>query len=181
MANLRGGGELGDAWHRSGMKQHKTRVFEDMEAVLRFFSSSGISQPRRIALTGGSNGGLLVGALITRAPELFGAAAAYVGLYDMVRFPLFPPAALWTSEYGDPREPAALRYLHAHGVGDTVEQALPRSQQLAPVNAGAIAADFQVGVAAATQRPQGIREAVVELLFGGGLAPGVKSGLANKG
>jgi prolyl oligopeptidase len=112
--NLRGGGELGESWHRAGMKEHKPRVFEDMEAALRFFTESGISQPDRIAISGGSNGGLLVGAMITRAPQLFGAAAGYVGLYDMVRYPLFPPAALWTSEYGDPREPEALRYLHAY-------------------------------------------------------------------
>ncbi|MGD8862455.1 MAG: prolyl oligopeptidase family serine peptidase [Myxococcales bacterium] len=112
--NLRGGGELGEAWHRAGMKEHKPRVFEDMEAALRFFSDSGISRPGRIAVTGGSNGGLLAGAMITRAPQLFGAAAAYVGLYDMVRYPRFPPAALWVSEYGDPSEPEALRYLHAY-------------------------------------------------------------------
>jgi prolyl oligopeptidase len=114
VANLRGGGELGEAWHRAGMLEHKPRVFEDFEAVIRWFAESGISRPERIAITGGSNGGLLVGAAVTRAPDTFRAAAAYVGLYDMLRYHLFPPAQLWISEYGDPREPSAARYLHAY-------------------------------------------------------------------
>jgi prolyl oligopeptidase len=114
VANLRGGGEFGDAWHRAGMLEHKTRVFQDFEAVIRWFSDSGITVPERIAITGGSNGGLLVGALITRAPGAFRAAAAYVGLYDMLRYTLFPPAQIWTSELGDPNTPEAARYLHAY-------------------------------------------------------------------
>jgi prolyl oligopeptidase len=114
VANLRGGGEFGDAWHRAGMLEHKTRVFQDFEAVIRWFGESGITVPERIAITGGSNGGLLVGALITRAPAAFRAAAAYVGLYDMLRYTLFPPAQIWTSELGDPSTPEAARYLHAY-------------------------------------------------------------------
>ena len=114
VANLRGGGEFGEAWHRAGMFGDKPHVFQDFEAVLRWFGSSGLSRPERIAITGGSNGGLLVGALVTRAPATFRAAAAYVGLYDMLRYTLFPPAELWTSEYGDPHEPEAARYLYAY-------------------------------------------------------------------
>jgi prolyl oligopeptidase len=96
------------------MLEHKQRVFEDFEAVLDWLAGSGISRPERIAITGGSNGGLLVGAMLTRSPQRFGAAAAYVGLYDMLRYALFPPARLWVGEYGDPQEPAAARYLHAY-------------------------------------------------------------------
>jgi prolyl oligopeptidase len=110
-ANLRGGGEFGETWHRAGMLTSKLNVFDDFEAVIRWFTSSGLSNPARIAITGGSNGGLLMGALITRAPDAFAAAASYVGLYDMLRYPLFPPAALWTSEYGDPGDPQFARYL----------------------------------------------------------------------
>ncbi len=110
-ANLRGGGEFGETWHRAGMLTNKLNVFDDFEAVIRWFGSSGLSNPGKIAITGGSNGGLLVGALITRAPEAFAAAAGYVGLYDMLRYPKFPPAALWTSEYGDPEDPQLARYL----------------------------------------------------------------------
>jgi len=106
VANLRGGGEFGEAWHRAGHLGNKERVFEDMEAVIRWLGrssaegGSGWSRPARIGITGGSNGGLLMGAMITRCPDAFGAAATYVGLYDMVRYDHFPPAELWVSEYG---------------------------------------------------------------------------------
>lgn len=114
VANLRGGGEFGEAWHRAGMLANKPRVFEDFEAVLDWLATSRISRPERIAITGGSNGGLLVGATITRAHERFAAAAANVGLYDMIRYTEFPPAALWASEYGDPDEPDAAAWLLAY-------------------------------------------------------------------
>lgn len=114
VANLRGGAEYGESWHRSGMLENKPHVFEDFEAVLRWLSTSRISNPQRIAIIGGSNGGLLMGAAITRAPALFAAAVAQVGLYDMLRYPLFPPAALWITEYGDPREAKAAQWLHAY-------------------------------------------------------------------
>ncbi|MDQ3032798.1 MAG: prolyl oligopeptidase family serine peptidase [Myxococcota bacterium] len=114
VANLRGGGELGEAWHRAGNLGQKEHVFEDMEAVIRWLSSSGISRPERIAITGGSNGGLLMGAMITRAPDAFAAAASYVGLYDMVRYHLFPPAELWISEYGSSEDATQLGWLHGY-------------------------------------------------------------------
>lgn len=104
VANLRGGAEFGEAWHRAGMRQNKERVFEDFEAVIAWLTESGVSTPERIGITGGSNGGLLMGAMITRVPDRFGAAASYVGLYDMVRYHRFPPAELWISEYGSAEE-----------------------------------------------------------------------------
>lgn len=104
IANLRGGAEFGEAWHRAGMRENKQRVFEDFEAAIGWLSESGVSTPDRIGITGGSNGGLLMGAMITRVPERFGAAASYVGLYDMVRYHRFPPAELWISEYGSADE-----------------------------------------------------------------------------
>jgi prolyl oligopeptidase len=85
-----------------------------MEAVIRWFTSSGISNPERIAITGGSNGGLLMGAMITRAPDTFQAAATYVGLYDMVRYHHFPPAELWISEYGSADNPEQFPFIHAY-------------------------------------------------------------------
>ncbi len=114
VANIRGGGELGEEWHRAGNLGNKERVFEDFEAAIRWFSESGISRPGRIAITGGSNGGLLMGAMITRAPSTFRAAATYVGLYDMVRYHRFPPAELWVSEYGSAEDPEQLTWLHAY-------------------------------------------------------------------
>ena len=103
VANLRGGGEGGEQWHRAGNLGNKERVFEDFEAVIRWLSASGISRPEKIGITGGSNGGLLMGAMITRIPEAFAAAATYVGLYDMLRYDRFPPAELWVTEYGSAR------------------------------------------------------------------------------
>jgi len=115
VANLRGGGELGEQWHRAGMLGEKERVFEDFEAVIRWLGgASGISTPRRIGIMGGSNGGLLMGAMITRIPGDFGAAASYVGLYDMVRYHEFPPAELWISEYGSAEDPEQFGWLHAY-------------------------------------------------------------------
>lgn len=114
VANLRGGGEFGEAWHRAGMRDQKQHVFEDFEAVIAWMSDSKWSRPERIAIQGGSNGGLLMGAMLTRVPETFGAAVAGVGLYDMVRYTLFPPAALWASEYGDPTVPSDFVTLHSY-------------------------------------------------------------------
>lgn len=111
VANLRGGSEFGEDWHQAGRGANKHHVFEDMEAVIRWFSTSGISRPERIAITGRSNGGLLMGAMITRAPETFAAAATYVGLYDMIRFHHFPPADIWTEEYGSPEDAEAFQWL----------------------------------------------------------------------
>ncbi|MEM1418062.1 MAG: prolyl oligopeptidase family serine peptidase [Myxococcota bacterium] len=114
LANLRGGGERGEAWHRAGMLGEKERVFEDFEACIAWLSESGLSRPERIAIEGGSNGGLLMAAMVTRVPERFAAAASYVGLYDMVRYHLFPPAELWVPEYGSADDPEQLRWLLAY-------------------------------------------------------------------
>jgi len=114
VANLRGGAEFGEDWHQAGAMGNKEHVFEDFEAVLAWLSTSRWSSPSRIAINGGSNGGLLMGAMLTRAPERFAATFSSVGLYDMVRFARFPPAEIWTSEYGDPSQPDAFRWLHAY-------------------------------------------------------------------
>ena len=113
-ANIRGGGEHGEAWHADGMLENKHHVFEDFEAVIRWLSDSGLSNPDRIAIIGGSNGGLLMGAMLARCPEAFRAAVSSVGLYDMVRFTEFPPAEIWMGEYGDPSEAEAFSYLYAY-------------------------------------------------------------------
>lgn len=115
VANLRGGGEHGEEWHRAGNLANKERVFEDFEAVIRWLGGeSNISRPERIAITGGSNGGLLMGAMITRAPDAFRATVSNVGLYDMVRYHRFPPAELWITEYGSADDAAQLPWLQAY-------------------------------------------------------------------
>ncbi|MBK7151702.1 MAG: S9 family peptidase [Sandaracinaceae bacterium] len=127
VANLRGGGELGEAWHRAGSRENKQRVFEDFEACIRYLRTSGISRPARIAITGGSNGGLLMGAMLTRVPSEVGAVVSYVGLYDMLRYHHFPPAEIWEPEYMSSDSPEGFAVLHAyspyHRIPDAV--ALP--------------------------------------------------------
>ncbi len=101
-ANLRGGGEYGRSWHDAGRLAKKQNVFDDFAACARYFATSGWSRPERIAIWGGSNGGLLVGASINQRPELFGAAVAEVGVMDMLRFTRFTVGWAWTSDFGDP-------------------------------------------------------------------------------
>jgi prolyl oligopeptidase len=105
LAGLRGGGEYGKAWHDGGRLANKQNVFDDYAACLRWLAASGWTRPERIAISGRSNGGLLVGATITQHPELFGAALAEVGVMDMLRFHRFTIGWGWTSDFGSPDEP----------------------------------------------------------------------------
>jgi prolyl oligopeptidase len=111
VANLRGGGEYGRAWHEDGRLAKKQNVFDDFAACAGWLDSSGWSRPDRIAVMGGSNGGLLVGATLTQHPELIGAAVAEVGVMDMLRFHLFTIGWAWKSDYGDPDDPEQFRTL----------------------------------------------------------------------
>jgi prolyl oligopeptidase len=114
VANLRGGGEYGKAWHDSGRLVNKQNVFDDFCACARWLAGSGWSRPDRIAINGGSNGGLLVGACLTQHPELFGAAVAEVGVLDMLRFHKFTIGWAWTSDFGDPDDPEQYRWLRSY-------------------------------------------------------------------
>ncbi len=101
VANLRGGGEYGEEWHRDGMLGNKQHVFDDMIHAARWLIASGYTSPGRLAIRGASNGGLLVAACITQQPELFGAALCGVPVTDMLRYHRFTAGRLWTSEYGN--------------------------------------------------------------------------------
>jgi prolyl oligopeptidase len=114
VANLRGGGEFGRRWHDAGRLADKQSVFDDFCACARWMDSSGWSRPGKIAISGGSNGGLLVGACLTQRPELFGAAVADVGVFDMLRFHLFTIGWAWKSDYGDPEDPEQYPWLKAY-------------------------------------------------------------------
>jgi prolyl oligopeptidase len=114
VANLRGGGEYGRAWHDAGRLANKQNVFDDFCACARWLVSSGWSRPARIAIAGGSNGGLLVGACMTQHPELFGACVAAVGVMDMLRFHKFTVGRAWVSDFGDPDNPEQYRWLRAY-------------------------------------------------------------------
>ena len=114
VASLRGGGEYGRGWHEAGRRANKQNVFDDFCACARWLAASGWSRPARIAINGGSNGGLLVGACLTQHPELFGAAVADVGVLDMLRYHRFTVAWLWKTEYGDPDDPAQYQWLRRY-------------------------------------------------------------------
>jgi prolyl oligopeptidase len=114
VAHLRGGGEYGEAWHEAGMLAHKQNTFDDFLAAARWLTDQGITRPDRLAIMGGSNGGLLVGAAVTQAPELFGAVVCQVPLLDMLRYHRFQIGRLWVPEYGDPDDPVQFEWLHAY-------------------------------------------------------------------
>lgn len=111
VANLRGGGEKGDAWHDGGRLGNKHQVFRDFEYAMRYLVGANITRPDRLVIRGGSNGGLLMGAMMTQAPELFEACVGQVGLYDMIRFHKFPPAEWWVDEYGSSDDAEQVGYL----------------------------------------------------------------------
>jgi prolyl oligopeptidase len=120
---LRGGGEYGAEWHKAGTRLQKQNVFDDFIAAGEFLIASGITPKDGLAIQGGSNGGLLVGAVVNQRPDLFAAALPAVGVMDMLRFPLFTEGRTWTDDYGDPAEEVQfhnlLGYSPYHNVRDS--------------------------------------------------------------
>lgn len=112
--NLRGGGEYGEAWHQAGMLGNKQHVFDDFIAAAEWLIAEGYTSPQRLAIMGGSNGGLLVGAALTQRPDLFRAVVCRVPLLDMLRYHQFLIARLWIPEYGSADDPEQFRWLHAY-------------------------------------------------------------------
>jgi prolyl oligopeptidase len=122
LANLRGGGEFGEDWHRAGMLEKKQNVFDDFIAAAEYLIQSKYTSPNRLAIQGGSNGGLLVGAALTQRPELFQAVICSVPLLDMVRYHKFLVARFWVPEYGSSDDPKQFPFIYAYSPYHRVKQ-----------------------------------------------------------
>jgi prolyl oligopeptidase len=161
MPNLRGGGEFGEEWHRAGMMEKKQNVFDDFIAAAEYLIAEKYTRPEKLSIAGGSNGGLLVGAVLTQRPELYQAVVCLYPLEDMLRFQKFMDGPYWVSEYGSAENEQQFAYLYAYspyhhvkagtnypavlfitGDGDT---------RVAPLHARKFAARLQA--ATATNRP----------------------------
>jgi len=125
VANLRGGGEFGDGWHRAGTLTRKQNVFDDFVACAEELIRRRYTSPEKLAIEGGSNGGLLVGAALTQRPDLFAAVVSRVGIYDMLRVELAPNGAFNVPEFGTVRDPEQFRALYAYSPYHHVTDARP--------------------------------------------------------
>ncbi|HET9015448.1 MAG TPA: prolyl oligopeptidase family serine peptidase [Thermomicrobiaceae bacterium] len=165
LPNLRGGGEYGEEWHRAGMFARKQNVFDDFIAAAEHLVAAGYTSPDRLAIEGGSNGGLLVGAALTQRPDLFRAVACHVPLLDMLRYHHFLIARLWVAEYGSADDPDQFGYLHAYSPYHRVVDGTPypavllltadSDSRVAPLHARKMTARLQAATSSA--RPIALR------------------------
>jgi prolyl oligopeptidase len=125
MANLRGGGEFGEEWHRAGMLAKKQNVFDDFIAAAEWLIKNGYTKPSKLSISGTSNGGLLVGAALTQRPDLFQAVVCRYPLLDMLRYQNFLVAKFWVPEYGSSENTEQFKYLYAYSPYQNVTKGTP--------------------------------------------------------
>lgn len=120
LANIRGGGEYGPKWHQAALKENRQKAYDDFIAVAEDLIKTKVTDSKHLAIRGGSNGGLLMGVMLTQRPDLFGAVLCWVPLLDMLRYSQLLAGASWMGEYGDPKVPryrrALLKYSPYHNV-----------------------------------------------------------------
>jgi prolyl oligopeptidase len=156
-ANLRGGGEFGEAWHRAGMLEKKQNVFDDFLSAAEWLIQNRYTEPSQLAIMGASNGGLLVGAALTQRPDLFQAVLCMHPLLDMLRYQKFMEAQYWVSEYGSADNPAQFKYLASYSPYQNVKPGAKYpavllmsgdgDTRVAPLHARKMAARLQAGTA----------------------------------
>ena len=168
VANLRGGSELGEAWHRAGMREHKQRCFDDFFAAADWLVERDMTSRARLAIRGGSNGGLLMGAAVTQRPDLCAAVQVAVPLLDMIRYHQFLIARLWIPEYGDPEVAEEFAWLHAYSPYHQVDDGTcypavllttaEDDSRVDPLHARKMAARLQEATACGDRHPILLRE-----------------------
>jgi prolyl oligopeptidase len=157
LAILRGGGEFGEAWHKAGMMQKKQTVFDDFISAEEWLIANGYTNSKKLAIIGGSNGGLLVGAALTQRPELEQAVVCLYPLLDMLRYQKFMDGPLWVPEYGSADDPAQFQYLYSYSPYHQVKQGVKYpavlfitgdgDTRVAPLHARKMAARLQAATA----------------------------------
>ena len=122
VANIRGGGEFGPAWHQAALKYHRQRAYDDFEAVAADIERRKLSTPKQLGIVGASNGGLLVSTVMVERPDLFGAVVCQRPLIDMLRYTHYGAGASWVGEYGDPADPKMAAYIRTYSPFQNVKQ-----------------------------------------------------------
>lgn len=125
LANIRGGGEFGPAWHQAGLKTNRQRIYDDFIAVAEAIGESGLSSADHLGIMGGSNGGLLMGVMLNQRPDLWGAVVVQVPLLDMLRYHLLLAGASWVDEYGSPDDPDERAFLETISPYHNFDESLP--------------------------------------------------------
>jgi prolyl oligopeptidase len=170
VANIRGGSEYGEEWHRAGSLTHKQNVFDDFAACARRLIELKYTSPAKLAIEGGSNGGLLMGAMITQHPELFRAVVSHVGIYDMLRCELHPNGAFNVTEFGSVKDEAQFKALYAYSPYHRVKDGTPYPAVLLMTgsNDGRVDPANSLKMAARLQAATSGRPVLLEVDFGSG-------------